>query len=122
MEFEHYTVVLLMTNPDAPQLDEERAAALQDAHLDHLASLHEAGHVLAAGPVSDPKREFRGLSLLGVDVETARALKEADPAVQAGVFVAHVLPWMTPAGALHFAQTTYPHSIADVVGTQSAQS
>ena len=122
MEFEHYTVVLLMTNPDAPQLDEERAAALQDAHLHHLASLHEAGHVLAGGPVSDPDREIRGFSLLAVDVETARTLKKADPAVQAGVFVLRVLPWRTPAGALHFTQTTYPHAIADVVGTQSAQS
>jgi len=122
VEFEHYTVVLLMTNPDAPQLDEERAAALQDAHLDHLARLHEAGHVLAGGAVSDPARRIRGLSLLGVDVETARELKEADPAVQAGVFLLQVLPWRTPAGALQFTPTTYPHSIADVVGTQSAQS
>ena len=40
VEVEQYTVVLLMTHPEAPQLDGERAAALQDAHLDHLAGVH----------------------------------------------------------------------------------
>ena len=67
MEFDHLTVSLLVLRPDAPELDEEASAALQDAHLAHLADLHEAGHLLAAGPLSDEK--FRGLSLLRVDVE-----------------------------------------------------
>ena len=117
MEFEQYTVVLLTTNPDAPQLDEERAAALQDAHLAYLADLHEAGHLLAAGPLADPVGELCGLSLMNVDVETARALKEADPAVQAGVYLLRVLPWSTPAGALSFSRTFVPRSMADVLGT-----
>ena len=65
LEFDRYTIALLILRPDAPQLDEEAAAALQDAHLAHLADLHEAGHLLAAGPLSDEK--FRGLSILNVD-------------------------------------------------------
>ena len=53
MEFDHLTVALLVLGPDAPKLDEEAAAALQDAHMSHLADLHDAGHLLAAGPLSD---------------------------------------------------------------------
>jgi len=111
MDFDHLTVSLLVLRPDAPELDEEEAAALQDAHLAHLADLHEAGHLLAAGPLSDEK--FRGLSILRVDVDEARRLKEADPAVRAGRFSVEVMPWMVPAGAISFSPTRFPRSIAD---------
>jgi uncharacterized protein len=111
MEFDHLTVALLVLRPDAPQLDEEAAAALQDAHLSHLADLHDAGHLVAAGPLSDEK--FRGLSILRVGVERARALKESDPAVQAGRFSVEVMPWMVPAGAMSFTRTRFPRSVAD---------
>ena len=64
MQFDSFTIALLLLRPEAPKLDEEVAAALQDAHMAHLAELHEAGHLLAAGPLSDEK--FRGLSILDV--------------------------------------------------------
>jgi uncharacterized protein YciI len=111
MEFDHLTVALLVLRPDAPQLDEEAAAALQDAHMSHLADLHEAGHLLAAGPLSDEK--FRGLSILRADVEESRRLKESDPAVQAGRFSVVVIPWTVPAGAMSFAPTRFPRTIAE---------
>jgi uncharacterized protein YciI len=111
LEFDRYTIALLILRPDAPQLDEEAAAALQDAHLAHLADLHEAGHLLAAGPLSDDK--FRGLSILNVDPERARELKEKDPAVRIGRFSVKVIPWMLPAGAISFSRTRFPRSVAD---------
>ena len=111
LEFDRYTIALLILRPDAPQLDEESAAALQDAHLAHLADLHEAGHLLAAGPLSDEK--FRGLSILNVDPERARELKEKDPAVQIGRFSVKVISWMLPAGAISFSRTRFPRSVAD---------
>jgi uncharacterized protein len=111
MEFDHLTIALLVLRPDAPHLDEEAAAALQDAHLSHLADLHEAGHLLAAGPLSDER--FRGLSILRADVEEARRRKESDPAVQAGRFSVEVMPWTVPAGAMSFAPTRFPRSIAE---------
>ena len=111
LEFDRYTIALLILQPDAPQLDEEAAAALQDAHLAHLADLHEAGHLLAAGPLSDEK--FRGLSILNVDPERASELKEKDPAVQIGRFSVKVIPWMLPAGAISFSRTRFPRSVAD---------
>jgi hypothetical protein len=77
----------------------------------HLADLHESGHLLAAGPLSDEK--FRGLSILRVDVDEARRLRESDPAVQAGRYSVEVMPWMVPAGAMSFAPTRFPRSLAE---------
>ena len=76
MEFDEFTIALLVSGP-TPNTD-----AFQDAHLAHLASLHDAGSLLAAGPLSDPAGELRGLSILNVPVEEAIRLKEADEAVR----------------------------------------
>jgi len=114
VEFDGFTIALLILRPDAPKLDEGAAAALQDAHMAHLADLHEAGHLLAAGPLSDEK--FRGLSILNVEPEQALELKERDPAVQAGRFSVKVIPWMVPGGAISFARTRFPRSVAEVQG------
>ena len=54
MDFDRYTVVLLVTPADPPQLSEDEADRLQDAHLSHLADLHDRGVLLAAGPLGDP--------------------------------------------------------------------
>ncbi len=115
MEFDQFTIVLLQLRPDAPQLDDEAAAALQDAHLAHHAHLHEQGHLHAAGPLTDGD-EFRGLSILRTDEDEARRLKEADPAVQAGRFALRIMSWQVPAGAISFARTRFPHSVAEAIG------
>ena len=119
MEFDHLTVTLLVLKPDAPRLDEEAAAALQDAHMAHVADLHESGHLLAAGPLSDEK--FRGLSILRVDVDEARRLRESDPAVQAGRYSVEVMPWMVPAGAMSFTSTRFPRSLAEASSDSVAE-
>jgi hypothetical protein len=108
MQFDEFTISLLVTGP-TPNSD-----AFQDAHLAHLASLHDAGSLLAAGPLSDPAGELRGLSILNVPVEEARRLKEADEAVRAGVFTVRALPWRVPAGAISFSRTFFPRSMRDV--------
>jgi len=114
VEFDRYTIVLLTLRRDAPELDDEAAAALQDAHLAHLAELHEEGYLLAAGPLSD--ETFRGLSILNVDPEQARELKEQDPAVKIGRLAVKVIPWIVPAGAISFSRTRFPRSIAEADG------
>jgi uncharacterized protein YciI len=111
VEFDSYTIVLLTLRPDAPELDDEATAALQDAHMAHIADLHEAGYLLAAGPLSDEK--FRGLSILNVDPERARELKEQDPAVQIGRLAVKAIPWIVPAGAISFARIRFPRSVAE---------
>lgn len=113
MKFDRVTVSLLIRRPDAPDLDDAEAAALQDAHMAHLADLHAAGVLVAAGPLlGAADRRFRGLSLLTVEPDEARRLKEADPAVQAGLYEIEVFPWMVPSGALRFGPATFPRSMA----------
>jgi uncharacterized protein YciI len=116
MDFDKLTVTLLELRDDAPELTQEQQDALQDAHMAHLADLHEAGYLLVAGPLLDHDSSFRGLSILSVDVQEARALKERDPAVQAGRYRVIVLPWMVPAGAMTFSPATFPRSAAEAAG------
>lgn len=114
MEFDHFTVTLLVRPPDAPELDDDAASAVQDAHLAYLAELHEAGHLLAAGPLPGAAdRRLRGMCILRVDAERARELSERDPAVRAGVFAVEVLPGMVPSGAIAFSPTRFPRSSAE---------
>jgi uncharacterized protein YciI len=105
---DRFTVVFLVTREDAPPYDE----AVQNAHLSHLADLHEAGHLLAAGPLRDP--ELRGIALFNVDAERATALLEDDPAVRAGWFSLRVIPWFSPEGSVRYSRTQFPRSVADV--------
>ncbi len=116
MDFDRYTVVLLVTPDDPPQLSAEESDRLQDAHLSHLAELHDRGVLLAAGPLGDPgsQRHYRGLSILRCEPDEALRLKGEDPAVRAGVFEPVAMPWMLPAGAMHFTPTSFPRSVDDV--------
>jgi uncharacterized protein YciI len=114
VEFDRYTVVFLLTPPDPPQLGEDAAAALQDAHLNHLAELQAAGHLLAAGPLlGEPGRRFRGISIFKGEPEQVRELAQRDPAVQAGWFELEVQPWLVPSGAISFSDTRFPRSAAE---------
>lgn len=112
MGFDRFSVVLLVPHEDTPDLDAAEAAALQDAHMSYLVDLHEAGHLLAAGPLIDD--QFRGLSILGVAPEQARRLMEQDPAVHAGRLRAVVMPWLVPAGAMTFAPARFPRSVSEI--------
>ncbi len=115
MQFDRYTISLLLLRSDAPRFSEEEEAELQDAHMAHLADLHEAGHLLAAGPVlGKADRELRGFAILNVDPERARELKEQDPAVRAGRYRIEVYPWLLPAGLITFSAGQLPRSVAEV--------
>jgi uncharacterized protein YciI len=116
VQFEQYSIVLLSTPAHPPKLSEAKRGRLQDAHLSYLADLHDQGHLLAVGPLSDPDGELRGLSIFGVDAADALRLKEADEAVKAGVFDVRAIPWTVPAGSMQFAHTRLPRSMKDVAG------
>jgi uncharacterized protein len=114
VQFEQYTVTLLVLRRDAPQLGDRAAEALQEAHMAHLADLHDAGHLLATGPLlGPPDREFRGLAIFNVGPERALQLKQADPAVLAGRFTVRAMPWMVPSGSMSFSAARFPRSIAE---------
>ncbi|MCI4343775.1 MAG: YciI family protein [Thermoplasmata archaeon] len=115
MEFDTFTLVLLERQPDAPPLDEAATNQLQDAHMDHLAALQEAGSLLAAGPFLDPyDPKLRGLGVLRLPLEETRALLAADPAVRAGQLSFRLLTWMVPKGAVRFDPVRFPHSQAEL--------
>ncbi len=117
MEFDRFTVVFLTRREDAPKLSQVEEDALQDAHLDFLAKLHEAGHVVAAGPLVGPEdRRLRGITIMNVSPEEARRLNEEDPAARAGRFAFDIYPWLVPRGAISFRAARFPHSMADVEG------
>jgi len=115
VQFDQLTIVLLTRRSDASQLSAEGVAALQDAHMAHLADLHDAGHLLSAGPLSEDE-VFRGLCIFNVGPEQARELIEQDPAVLAGRLSAMILTWMVPGGAMSFASTRFPRSVAEIAG------
>lgn len=117
MRLDRFTIALLIRPADAPQLDDAAADAMQDAHMSHLADLHEAGALLAAGPVlGPPDRVLRGLSILRVDPDEARRLKASDPAVRAGLYTVEAYPWLVPGGAMTFTSVPFPRSVKDVGG------
>jgi uncharacterized protein YciI len=114
MEFDDYTVALLLHNPDGPRLDEAAAAAMQDKHMGHIADLAELGHLVAAGPVFD--ETYRGLSIMTVSPQEALALTAADPAARSGIYTVEVVPWRLPAGAITFRPARFPRSVAEALG------
>jgi uncharacterized protein YciI len=116
MEFDSYTIVLLVRNQDGPKLAGHEADAMQDSHLAHLAHLADAGHLLAAGPLRDDK--YAGLSILDVPPEEALVLKAPDPAVRAGLYLLHAMPWQVPGGAIAFQRTRFPRSIAEALNDE----
>ena len=118
MQFDHFTITLLVLRPDAPEMDDAAAEALQSQHLAHLADLHEQGILLAAGPLGGPAdREYRGLSIWRGDPEDVLKVvtEHPDPSVAAGRLIQLVIPWKVPSGALAFNQTRFPRSFDEAV-------
>jgi uncharacterized protein YciI len=115
MNFDHFSLVLLETNPAAPELDSEANTRVVDGHLAHLAAGHAAGHMIGAGPARDGAA-LRGLCLTTLSQEEALAWSETDPAVRAGVFIARVVPWKVPAGAVAHTDARFPRSVAEASG------
>ena len=114
MKFDTYTMLLLVHPPDAPELSESEADALQDAHLAHQAELAEKGYVVATGPLVDQQDErLRGVAFMSVDQEKARTLYADDPAVRAGRLAIETMTWMTIAGNVRFEPTRLPRSMAE---------
>jgi uncharacterized protein YciI len=114
LSFDVLTVGLLIRPDDAPELPEDEDARLQDGHLAHLASLHDTGALVAAGPLAeqdDPA--VRGVALLTVPADEARRLFEDDPRVRAGLLVVRFASWFVPAGAVSFGPADFPRSLAE---------
>jgi uncharacterized protein YciI len=111
VQFDRHTLVLLVRRPDAPELTDEEADALQDRHLAYRADLRDRGLLVAGGPLVDSDDErLRGVSIWACDAETARRLSGDDPAVRAGRLAVEVMTWLVPAGNIRFEAVTAPRS------------
>src|SRR5256886_17116762 len=114
MDFDRFTIGLLILRPDAPKLSEEGENALQDAHMAHLAKLHDEGILLAAGPLlGSSDRDLRGLAIYKGTPEHAKQIADQYPGVRAGRHTHRFIPWMATGGGLSFAHTRFPPSMAE---------
>ena len=115
MNFDQFTVALLILRAEAPKLSEKEENALQDAHIAHLAKLHDEGILLAAGPIlGSPNRELRGLSIFRGSLDGVKARADQDPGVLAGRYTHQFFPWIVPGGAMNFSPARFPRSMSDV--------
>jgi uncharacterized protein len=108
-----FTVVFLLTGDDPQAQSDDERAATQDAHLSHLADLHDRGLLIAAGPLPDEEWRTRGIAVLACDPERAAALFADDPAVRAGWFAVKTVPWLAPRGAVALTDARFPRSSAE---------
>jgi len=81
----------LNSNPDKPLISEEKQQELQNAHLLNLETMADQGTLLAAGPFDGGG----GMLLLQADnIDDAKGLVLADPAVKANRFNTETYPFM----------------------------
>lgn len=113
MALDSFTVVFLLKGPGGGPQTEAEQAATQDAHLAHLADLHDEGVLIAAGPLPDAEWGTRGIAVLTCDAERAAALFADDPAVLAGWFTVKTVPWLAPRGAVALTDALFPRSAAE---------
>jgi uncharacterized protein YciI len=102
LEFDRFEFVLLRRPASPPTLSEAASEALQQRHLDHLASMHEANHLVVAGPFDEqPDEALRGLCLYHTgSIERTRELAGRDPAVLAGRLEVEVMYLYCKKGAI----------------------
>src|SRR5437588_1855027 len=106
MDFDQFTIGLLILRADAPKLSEEEENALQDAHMAHLAKLHDEGLLLAAGPLlGSSDRDMRGLAIYRGSPDQMMAAADQDTGIRAGRYTPRFLPWLVPDGDVSFART-----------------
>lgn len=115
MKFDRFTVALLVLRSDRPKLGQKEEDELQDAHMAHLAKLHDQGDLLLSGPLLGAEdRDIRGLSIYKGSVEEVKALADKDPGVRAGRYSVRIFPWMVPGGTVTFSRSRFPRSMGEV--------
>lgn len=88
-----YVMAFLKPGPNQDQ-DQETAQQLQQAHLDNIRKLAEAGQLVLAGPFMPNDQDLRGIYIFDVaTIEQAKELTETDPAIRAGRLRMELIPW-----------------------------
>jgi len=93
-----YYMVFLKRGPAWTPEKTEESAKIQAGHMAHISAMAESGKLLLAGPFTD-NTELRGVFVFKVgSLEEAKALTDADPAVQAGRLIMEIHPWYSAKG------------------------
>jgi len=82
--------VFLNTNPERPMISDGEKENLQAAHMANIERLADEGSLLAAGPFDGGGGIF---VLHSENMESAKALLESDPAIQAHRFNTEIYPF-----------------------------
>lgn len=115
MDFERYVAVRLVRPADWAPLPEDEELRVQDAHLANIASLHDRGLLLAAGPAAEEDGYVRGFGIMTCDLDTTVDLWSRDPGVVAGRFVAECTEWLVPKGMVVDGPGAPPRSVAEAM-------
>ena len=96
--------VFLNTNPEREVLSDEKAEAIQAAHMQNIDKLAEAGKLFAAGPFEGGGGMF---ILHAESLNEANSFLQSDPAVQANRFATEVFPFQLAHGNMCGAKEPY---------------
>lgn len=100
---ERFSFVILRSAENPPKISREEATEIQKQHIGHLKAMHDAGHLVIAGPLGDqPDKTMRGFCIYREQVEMAKQLAEQDPAVKAGRLRVEVMSWYVEKGYMTF--------------------
>lgn len=94
---QQYYIAFLKKGPIRNQ-NEEEAAKLQKAHMEHLGKMYKMGYADISGPFGD-NSDISGITIYNVPTQKmADSLANADPAVKAGRLVIEIHPWWAAKG------------------------
>ena len=98
VEMATYYVGFLFRGPKwTPEVTPE-TERIQKGHMAHIREMGASGKLILAGPFMDDGN-LRGMFVFRVaNMEEAKALAEADPAVKAGRLVVEMHPWFSAKG------------------------
>src|SRR5829696_3337534 len=96
----NYVLAILRTGP-ANITDKDERAKLFQGHFAMINRFAGEGKLSVAGPLDDPKGEYRGIYVFNVaTVEEAQKLTETDPSIKAGIFRVEFIKWYASAGLI----------------------
>jgi uncharacterized protein YciI len=88
-----YVLAILKTGPSTIT-DKAVVDSLFRGHMANIGSMAAAGKLMVAGPLQKNDRAYRGICILNVkDIDEARALLNADPALKAGLLDVEYFSW-----------------------------
>ena len=97
-EMTNYVVGFLHKGPKWTAERTEETRKIQEGHMANINKMAGTGKLVVAGPFTD-NGDLRGMLIFkDVSIEEARAMVDADPAIQAGRMAVKLHPWLAGKG------------------------